>query len=161
MNTPFVEDLETVVAVRGSGIASAVESLRYWSGELAESTDILFPGYYQGAAAGVGLLIADSDSLDPGDRFRRINANIGNLWNCWDHIVDKAGGFQSSELRGLKTNLRGVENIWFDRDVELLSAEVNPGAVLQTRLREISRNSDARKRVAVVIARSAGWEIFE
>ncbi|MEV7679399.1 hypothetical protein AB0O64_12700 [Streptomyces sp. NPDC088341] len=159
MNTSFTGDLEVIIAGRGPGFEGAAESLRYWRSELSESTDILLPSYCQATALAVGLLIADSDSLEPGNQFAKINANIGNLWNCCDHIVRKAGGFQSPELGGLKNTLRGIENMWFDRDVELLSSAVDPSVVLGMRLRDISGKADVRNAVAVDIARCAGWEI--
>ncbi|MFD7873278.1 hypothetical protein ACFV5G_03975 [Streptomyces sp. NPDC059766] len=159
VNTPFVEDLEAVVAGCGSGIGNAVDSLRNWRTELAGSVDILLPSYYQATAVSVGLLIADSDSLEPSERFMKVNASVGNLWNCCDHIVHRAGGFQAVEFRGLKSTLRGVENMWFDRDVELLSSPVNPGEILEARLREISDKSLARNLIAAGIARCAEWEV--
>ncbi|SDJ04092.1 hypothetical protein [Nonomuraea jiangxiensis] len=134
----------------------AVASLRHWR-ERLHGHDIARPGYYQSTAAGVGLLVAAPDAMDPRERFARINAVIGNFWDCCDDLVHAAGGFTTTPLRRLTTTLRGVEDLWFDREAEALSGGAEPYEVLESGLRAIEGKAGAREEAARAVARCAGW----
>ncbi|MEV0619174.1 hypothetical protein AB0I81_38065 [Nonomuraea sp. NPDC050404] len=170
LHTPFLPDLRTVVshcdapapvidpeAAASDALSGAVTSLRQWRARLAEATDVALPSYYQSTAAGIALLVATPDATDPRSRFARINAIAGNFWNCCDDIVHRAGGFRAPPLRTLKTTLRGVEDLWFNRDLTLLAGPADPHDVLEDRLRELARKGEARREVAELIAHCAGW----
>jgi hypothetical protein len=164
LRTPFAGDLDAVIAgcvkAGDPGVNAAVESLRAWRSELDPSNDIWLPNYYRATALAVGLLIAAPEALEPNEQFDKINANVGNFWNCCDHIVHKAGGFQSPELRSIKSTLHGVENQWFDGDVELLTHSTDPQGVLRERLLKISEKVDMRRAVAMEFVKCARWNDF-
>jgi hypothetical protein len=103
-------------------------------------------------------LIARPGPLEANSVFAKVNANIGNLWNCCDHIVHKAGVERSAILGSLKTTLRDVENQWFNRDVELLGSGEDFRAILQSRLADIERKRAVRSDIAEAIASAAGWK---
>jgi hypothetical protein len=161
LRTPFLPDLRSVVSGCDSpdpvALTGAVTSLRYWRTRLAGATDVALPAYYESTAAGVALLVATPDAMEARERFDRINAVAGNFWNCCDGIVHRADGFRSPPLRTLKTTLRGVEDLWFGRDVALLASPADPHEVLAARLRDLAGKSDARRAVAELIVRCAGW----
>lgn len=162
IETPFVGDLEAIVLGCEVGdiehVSRWVHALEYWRTELAESNDVLLPSYYQAVAVAVGLLVINSEDRSPFDTFSKINANVGNFWNCCDHLVDRVGGFGDVRLSGLKTTLRGVEDLWFQRDVELLSRSNEPGGVLRARLRDIEGKAEMRNVMAEVIVDCAQWK---
>ncbi|WP_225848236.1 hypothetical protein [Streptomyces sp. HPF1205] len=161
LRTPFVADLGIIIAACGSegdSLGAAVESLRNWRSELHSSNDILLPDYYRATALAVGLLIAAPDGLEPREQFGKINSNIGNFWNCCDHIVHRSGGFRAPELRVIKSTLRGVENNWFDRDIELISESPDPRRVLQVRLSDIAEKVEMRRVMAREFVVCAKWD---
>lgn len=159
---PFISDLQVVVDIfsipKVGDIGEVLESLQRWRGELAGSTDVLRREYYQATAVSIGLLTLYPRDPDPGDALARINAIAGNFWNCCDDILNRFGLFQSeAALRAMKTTLRGVEDIWYRRDIELLQGEQAPHEVVMARRTEIEEKSNLRKEIAGLIARYSGW----
>jgi hypothetical protein len=161
VETPFVSDLEAIVldceARDSDRVSRWIDTLSYWRAELAESHDVLLPSYYQAIAVSVGMSIVGIEDGEPLGVLSRINANIGNFWNCCDHLVHRVDGFRDGRLSGLKTTLRGVEDLWFRRDLELLSGPDEPHNVLLGRLGEIEAKSEMRKSIARVVANCAQW----
>ncbi|MER6158057.1 hypothetical protein ABT147_21285 [Streptomyces sp. NPDC001868] len=160
IRSPSVRELESVVnssGRNGSLAPDVLVSLRQRRAELVGSTDVLLPDYYEATAVAMGLWIADPGGLAAAAAFSKTNAVAANLWECCDDIVHRAHAFASPPLSGLRTTLRGVENMWFERDLELLSSPVDPQEVLTARLRDIAGKMAGRRDIAETIARCAGW----
>lgn len=156
----FCQELRFVISGWSNvGIAHAVvQFLEREQLKLSGSVDIMLPGYYQVRAIGAALFVASSEDGVNAKEFNRIGFLIDNFWSACDSVLHESGAFWKDPiLKSFKTTLSGVENIWFERDMLLLSREENLQAVVAARLAEIDSKSLTRKEVARLVARSAGW----
>ena len=161
--TPFLAEIDSIVAACGaletSGCAKEVRLLRAWKKEIDPVEDAFEPIYFQSAAADLAVLVASQES-DVSDREFSIRVTVGNFWNSCDSLLHARGGYSRAEYKGIKTTPRGVENMWCDRDVFLLSeGRDNLAKVFAERLSEIYSKYPKRKEIARIIAECGGWDI--
>lgn len=141
------------------GGTEKIASLRSWRSEIGTLEDSSTPAYFQSTAAGVAILVA-SQELPASDREWRIRSSVGNFWDSCDDLLHVGGGYSREEFKGIKTTLRGVEDIWRDGDIHLLSNEgVDAAEVYAERLSRIRSNYPKRRQIARVVAECAGWSI--
>ena len=156
----FCRELRFVIS-DWSDIASAhavVQLLERERLKLSGSVDVMLPGYYQVRAIGIALFIASSEDEVSAKEFNRIGFLVENFWSACDSMLHESGAFSKEPiLKSFKTTLSGVENIWFERDMLLLSSEGNLQAAVDARLAEIGAKSPTRNEIAGLVARSAGW----
>lgn len=141
------------------GRAEKIASLRSWRSEIGALEDSSIPTYFQSTAAGVAILVA-SQELPENGRGWRIRSSVGNFWDSCDDLLHAGGGYSSNEFQGIKTTLRGVEDIWCDGDIGLLSdREADAAEVYAERLSKIRSNYPKRRKIARIVAECAGWDI--
>ncbi|MFD3957424.1 MULTISPECIES: hypothetical protein [Streptomyces] len=141
------------------GGAEKIASLRSWRSEIGALEDSSDPSYFQSTAAGVAILVA-SQELPSGDREWRIRSSVGNFWDSCDDLLQAGGGYSRAEFQGIKTTLRGVEDIWREGDFRLLSEEgVDVAELYAERLSKIRSSYPKRRQIARVVAECAEWNI--
>lgn len=160
---PRLAEIDDVVAGCSApgvpGGAEKIASLRSWRSEIGALEDSSTPTYFQSTAAGVAILVA-SQEIPASDSEWRIRSSVGNFWDSCDDLLHAGGGYSRAEFQGIKTTLRGVEDIWRDGDVRLLSDEgVDVAAAYAERLSRIRSNYPKRRQIARVVAECAGWNI--
>lgn len=159
----LVEIDEIVVGCGVPGVpvgAEKIASLRTWRSEIGALEDSSTPTYFQSTAAGVAILVA-SQELPASDREWKIRSSVDNFWDSCDDLLSAGGGYSRAEFRGVKTTLRGVEDIWRDGDVRLLAEEgVDVSEVYAERLARIRSGYPKRRQIARVVAECAGWSIL-
>lgn len=156
-------DIDDVVAGCGApGLpvgAGKIASLRTWRSEIGALEDSSTPAYFQSTAAGVAILVA-SQELPASDREWKIRSSVSNFWDSCDDLLS-TGGYSRVEFQGIKTTLRGVEDIWRGGDIRLLVEEgVDVSAVYAERLSRIRSSYPKRRQIARVVAECAGWRIL-
>lgn len=83
---------------------------------------------------------------------------MGNFWNSCDDLLQAGGGYSRAEFQGIKTTLRGVEDMWREGDFHLLSEEgADMAKSYAARLSKIHSNYPKRRQIARVIAECAEW----
>ncbi|MFE6187683.1 hypothetical protein ACFQ6U_24965 [Streptomyces sp. NPDC056465] len=161
--TSRLAEIDAIVAAcsipGGPGDAKEIASLRGWRSEIGTLEDSSIPAYFQSTAAGVAILVASSD-LPASDREWKIRSSVGNFWDSCDDLLHAGGGYSSVEFKGIKTTLRGVEDIWREGDIRLLSREgADIVEAYAERLSKIRSNYPKRRQIAQVVAKCAGWDI--
>lgn len=141
------------------GSAEKIAALRSWRSEIGVLEDSSTPSYFQSTAAGVALLVASKERPEA-DRTWRIRSSIGNFWDSCDGLLQAGGGYSRAEFQGIKTTLRGVEEMWHEGDLLLLSDErANSAEVYAERLSKIRANYPKRREIAQIVAECGGWSI--
>lgn len=140
-----------------SGDAEKIDSLRSWRSEIGVLEESSTPFYFQSTAAGVAILVA-SKELPAADREWRIRSSVGNFWDSCDDLLQAGGGYSRAEFQGIKTTLRGVEEMWREGDFRLLSdGGADVAEVYAERLSRIRSSYPKRREIARVVAECAGW----
>ncbi|WP_445277175.1 hypothetical protein [Streptomyces sp. DSM 41033] len=156
---PCLEEIDHIVAVGGMGEPSRdleVATLKKERKRIGPLDDSAIPEYFQSTAAGIAVSVTSEASVVE-DEGKRISSNIANFWDSCDDIMHAGNGYASPGL-GIKTTLRGVEDMWQADDVRLLSASPRDSlGVFAVRLSEIRDKYPKRYQVAQVLADCAGW----
>lgn len=125
---------------------------------LSGSIDVRLPGYYQARAALLGLIIVDSGTSQSFEDSWRADALAGNFWSSLDELLANRGAFEENQiLRSLKATLRGIENAWVERDIELLARTTSAQSVVIQRIAEIENKGALRTEIARLVARYLEW----
>ncbi|GAA2112016.1 hypothetical protein [Actinomadura alba] len=158
--TPFLEEIEEIIDARGEGRASnidgCIDSISSWMDRIGIVQDIDAPEWFQDGAAEIALASAGVGDVE--SRARLIQHATGNFWNACDDIVHRIDGYRSPEFTGLKTTLRGVEDIWQSVDLKVIRELRDSREAFRRQVASIGRRSAQRSAIAGVIARCAGWE---
>ncbi|MFE5941864.1 hypothetical protein [Streptomyces sp. NPDC056480] len=137
-----------------------IDSLRNWRSEIGALEDSSTPSYFQSTAAGVAILVA-SKELPDADRGWRITSSIGNFWDSCDDLLQAGDGYSRAEFQGIKTTLRGVEDMWREGDFHLLTGEgVDVAKAYAERLSRIRYSYPKRRDIARVVAECGQWDIL-
>ncbi|MEU5068880.1 hypothetical protein ACR3S4_02395 [Streptomyces sp. CH8.1] len=160
---PHLAEIDDIVAgCSGSAVPGGAEKialLRSWRSEIGALEDSSDPSYFQSTAAGVAILVV-SHELPPDDREWRIRSSVGNFWDSCDDLLQAGGGYARAEFRGIKTTLRGVEDMWREGDFRLLSEEgVDVAELYAERLSKIHSGYPKRRQIARVVAECAEWSL--
>ncbi|MEW1725218.1 hypothetical protein [Streptomyces sp. NPDC093109] len=159
----FLREIDSIVAACGASErisqAQAVDVLRGMRSIIGPLEDSFTPDYFQATAAGVAIIVATEGEAAGVGEFR-MRSSIGNFWDSCDDLLHSDGGYSRMEFQGIKSTLRGVEDIWQDGDSRIISASANdPIPAFVERLSLIRANYPRRRRIARVFAECAGWDI--
>ncbi|MFF2954940.1 hypothetical protein ACFVVU_26780 [Kitasatospora sp. NPDC057965] len=161
--TSRMEEIDDIIVSLGASdvreYSEKIAKLESWRREIGPLEDSSAPTYFQSTAAGVAIL-AISREISASDREWRIESSVGNFWSSCDDLLHAGGGYLRPEFRGVSTTLRGVENIWREGDLQVLSVG-GPDAInaYNVRLAKIRSNYAKRREIAQVFAECAGWHI--
>lgn len=160
-STPFLVEIDSIVAAcsmhEAPDLSAEVGSLREWRCRIGMLDDSLAREYFQSTAAGIAILVAEPHEITPTEVNWRISSSVANFWDSCDDILHRTEGYSRGELVGIKTTLRGVEDIWRDRDFEILASQADPRIAFLDRLAKIQSNVPRRVEVARIVADCAGW----
>ncbi|MEV4969043.1 hypothetical protein ACFWZK_19425 [[Kitasatospora] papulosa] len=139
----------------GGRTISALKRARRRIGPLEDSAT---PDYFQSTAAGIAISVASKENTTAEDLDHKMRSNIANFWDSCDDIMHAANGYASPEFAGIKTTLRGVEDMWQAEDERLLWASPRDSKeVFAGRLCLIREKYPKRQRIAQIVADCAGW----
>jgi hypothetical protein len=160
--TPRLEQIDNVVAACGTtelrDAAKSIASLTTWRATIGQIEESSTPTYFQANAIRVAT-VAISNEMPVRDREWQIRCISGNFWDSCDDLLDSGGGFSRKEFKGIKTTLRGIEDMWLDGDIRLLyEPGVDVGRIYAERLSKIRSNYPKRRAIARIVAECGGWE---
>ena len=158
---PHLAEIDDIVAGCSGpavpGGAEKIASMRSWRSEIGALQDSSNPSYFQSTAAGVAILVA-SQELPSEDREWRIRSSVGNFWDSCDDLLQAGNGYSRTEFQGIKTTLRGIEDMWREGDFRLLSENgVDFAELYAERLSKIRSSYPKRRQIARVVAECAEW----
>jgi hypothetical protein len=157
---PFLEEIEEIIDVRGEGRESSIDrcidSIASWRNRIGIVDDVDEPKWFQDAASEIALALAGVGDME--SRAGLIQHETNNFWSGCDDIVHRKDGYRSPEFTGLKTTLRGVEDIWQSMDLKIIRELRDSREAFRRQVASIGRRSAQRSAIAGAIARCAGWE---
>ncbi|MFF4371468.1 hypothetical protein [Streptomyces sp. NPDC001594] len=134
-------------------IITSLTNRRENLGQLEDSST---PAYFESTALAIALLVTSEPHGR--DREWRIESMVGNFWDSCDDLLHSSGGYSREEFKGIKTTLRGIEDMWHEGDVQLFHQGGNLGGTYTERLSKIRSNYPKRRQIARIIAECGRWE---